>query len=117
MGAGRGNVLFGCKGGISTSSNQLPASLGGCTVGVLVQANYGGVLMVDDIPVGEELAQYFVRDMADDGQADGSVIIVITTDAPLSDRNLTSVASRAVLAFGRTGSPATNGSDDYSVEF
>ena len=117
IGAGRGSVLFGWKGGIGTSSRQLPASLGGYTIGVLVQANYGGVLMVDGIPVGEALGQYFMSDMADDRQADGSVIVVIATDAPLSDRNLTRVASRAMLALGRTGSPATNGSGDYSIAF
>ncbi len=117
IGAGRGSVLFGWKGGIGTSSRQLPTRLGGYTIGVLVQANYGGLLMVDGIPVGEELGQYFMRDLVDDGQADGSVIIVIATDAPLSDRNLTRVASRAMLALGRTGSPATNGSGDYSIAF
>ena len=99
---------------------QLPpitSESGGYTIGVLVQANYGGVLMVDGIPVGEALGQYFMRDIADDRQADGSVIVVIATDAPLSDRNLTRVASRAMLALGRTGSPATNGSGDYSIAF
>ena len=98
--------------------HQLPPITGesrGYTIGVLVQANYGGVLMVDGIPVGEALGQYFMSDMADDRQADGSVIVVIATDAPLSDRNLTRVASRAMLALGRTGSPATNGSGDYSI--
>ena len=117
IGAGRGTILFGWKGGIGTSSRQLPASVGGYTIGVLVQANYGGVLMVDGIPIGQKLGQYFMQDLVDEGQADGSIIIVIATDAPLSDRNLTRMASRAMLALGRTGSPASNGSGDYAIAF
>ena len=88
VGAGTGTQAFGWKGGIGTSSRLLPASLGGYTVGVLVQSNYGGILQMDGLPVGEALSQHYLREhVADDG-ADGSIMMVIATDAPLSDRNL-----------------------------
>ena len=117
VGAGTGTVSFGWKGGIGTSSRKLPTSLGGYTVGVLVQTNYGGILQIDGVPVGEELGQYYLKQELDRGDADGSVIVIIATDAPLSDRNLTRMASRAMLAIGRSGSPATNGSGDYALAF
>jgi len=117
IGAGRGTVSFGWKGGIGTSSRQLPDRLGGYTLGALVQTNYGGILRVDGVPVGEELGQYFMKNVVDRGDADGSVIVVLATDAPLSDRNLERLAARAMLAIGRTGSPATNGSGDYVIAF
>jgi len=117
IGAGRGTVSFGWKGGIGTSSRQLPGQLGGYTLGALVQTNYGGILRIDGVPVGEELGQYFMKDVLDRGDADGSVIVVLATDAPLSDRNLERLAARAMLAIGRTGSPATNGSGDYIIAF
>jgi D-aminopeptidase len=117
VGAGTGTINFGWKGGIGTSSRLLPEKLGGYTVGVLVQTNYGGVLQVDGVPVGLELGQYYLRDALDNGSADGSVIMVVATDAPLSDRNLTRLARRALSAISRTGSPATNGSGDYAVAF
>ena len=117
VGAGRGTVSFGWKGGIGTSSRVLPAELGGFTLGVLVQTNYGGILRVDGAPVGEALGQYFMKDVVDEGDADGSIIVVIATDAPLSERNLRRLGSRAVLAIGRTGSPITNGSGDYVIAF
>ena len=117
VGAGTGTVSFGWKGGIGTSSRRLPTSLGGYTVGVLVQTNYGGILQIDGVPVGEELGQYYLKQELDRGDADGSVIVIIATDAPLSDRNLTRMASRAMLAIGRSGSPATNGSGDYALAF
>ncbi len=117
VGAGTGTVNFGWKGGIGTSSRQLPDKLGGYTVGVLVQTNYGGVLQMDGLPVGKELGQYYLRDAVDRGDADGSIILIVATDAPLSDRNLTRLASRALMAIARTGSPATNGSGDYAVAF
>src|SRR5690606_32039142 len=132
VGAGTGTVAFGWKGGIGTSSRRLPDSLGGWTVGVLVQSNYGGVLQMGGAPVGIELGQYafknavatnaaptrgdlahWTRDPADD-HGDGSVIVVIATDAPLSDRNLRRLASRAMMGLGRTGSSASNGSGDYA---
>ncbi len=126
VGAGTGTVAFGWKGGIGTSSRKLPESLGGWTVGVLVQANFGGVLQVEGTPVGRELDRYAfqnavaaqgnVRGLADD-RGDGSVIIVVATDAPLSDRNLRRLASRGMMGLGRTGSSASNGSGDYVLAF
>lgn len=117
IGAGRGTISFGWKGGIGTSSRILPPELGSFTLGVLVQTNYGGILSVDGKSVGKKLDQYFMRDVVDKGDADGSIIVVIATDAPLSDRNLERLASRAMLAIGRTGSPVTNGSGDYVLAF
>lgn len=117
VGAGAGTINFGWKGGIGTSSRRLPEQLGAYTVGVLVQTNYGGILQMDGIPVGKELNQYYLRDELDNGDADGSVILVVATDAPLSDRNLARLANRALLAIARTGSPVTNGSGDYAVAF
>ena len=117
IGAGRGTISFGWKGGIGTSSRILPPELGSFTLGVLVQTNYGGILSVDGKSVGKKLDQYFMKDVVDKGDADGSIIVVIATDAPLSDRNLERLASRAMLAIGRTGSPVTNGSGDYILAF
>jgi D-aminopeptidase len=117
VGAGTGTVAFGWKGGIGTSSRRLPESLGGYTVGVLVQTNYGGVLDVLGVPVGRALGRHFLHDALDRGDADGSVMIVVATDAPLSDRNLARLARRTFLAVGRTGSPMTNGSGDYAIAF
>lgn len=126
VGAGTGTTAFGWKAGIGTSSRKLPESLGGWTVGVLVQANFGGVLQVAGAPVGRELDRYAfqnavasrenTRGLADD-RGDGSVIIIIATDAPLSDRNLERVASRGMMGLGRTGSSASNGSGDYILAF
>lgn len=117
VGAGTGTVAFGYKGGIGTSSRVLPKSLRGYRVGILVQSNYGGVLSIDGVPVGVRLGTHFLKDAIDAQQADGSVIIVVATDAPLSDRNLKRLAERAFLGIGRTGSPITNGSGDYAVAF
>ena len=133
VGAGTGTVAFGWKGGIGTSSRVLPASLGGWTVGVLVQTNYGGVLQVLGAPVGRELGRYAFRDAiaaapAPTGQedaqdvpagdrGDGSVIVVIATDAPVGERNLGRIAARAMMGLGRTGSSASNGSGDYALAF
>lgn len=117
VGAGTGTITFGWKGGIGTSSRLLPERLGGWTVGVLAQTNYGGVLQIDGIPVGKELGKYYLKGATDSGDADGSIILVLATDAPLSDRNLTRIARRALAAIGRTGSPASNGSGDYAVSF
>ena len=117
VGAGTGTVAFGWKGGIGTSSRRLPAKLGGYTVGVLAQTNYGGVLSVGGVPVGQALGQYFLKDELQSASGDGSVVIVIATDAPLSDRNLERLARRAFLGIARTGSPITNGSGDYAVAF
>ena len=117
VGAGTGTVAFGWKGGIGTSSRRLPAKLGGYTVGVLAQTNYGGVLSVGGVPVGQALGQYFLKDELQSASGDGSVVIVIATDAPLSDRNLERLARRAFLGIARTGSPITSGSGDYALAF
>jgi D-aminopeptidase len=117
VGAGTGTVAFDWKGGIGTSSRRLPKSLGGWTVGVLVQTNFGGVLQVAGVPVGQALGRYFLKTELDKANADGSVIIVLATDAPLSDRNLERLARRAFLGIARTGSPMTNGSGDYAIAF
>lgn len=117
VGAGTGTVAFGWKGGIGTSSRRIPEALGGYTVGVLVQSNFGGVLQILGAPVGRELDQYYLRDALDRGDADGSIMIVVATDAPLESRNLERLAARAILGLARTGSPMTNGSGDYVIAF
>ena len=119
VGAGAGTVAFGWKGGIGTSSRVLPAALGGWTVGVLVQSNFGGILQVLGAPVGRELGQYsFKRDVETPAErGDGSIVMVVATDAPLSDRNLRRLAARAIMGLSRTGSSASNGSGDYVVAF
>lgn len=117
VGAGTGTVAFGWKGGIGTSSRRLPAGLGGYTVGALVQANFGGVLMMDGLPVGRTLGQYYLRERLDRGDADGSVILILATDAPLSDRNLTRLARRGLAGLARTGAAMTDGSGDYALAF
>ncbi len=145
VGAGHGTVMFGWKGGIGTSSRRLPVSLGGYTIGVLVQGNYGGVLQMMGVPIGPLLGRYaFQRDIGtvpgavpravpdaapgpkrppagagDDAaeRGDGSCMIVIATDAPLLSRNLERVAARAVMGLARTGSAASNGSGDYVIAF
>ncbi|HAV78653.1 MAG TPA: aminopeptidase [Anaerolineae bacterium] len=117
VGAGTGTVCFGWKGGIGTSSRVLPKSLGGYTVGALVQSNFGGVLQMDGIPVGKKLGQYYLKDELDDASSDGSIMIVIATDAPLSDRNLKRLAMRGLAGMARTGASMSNGSGDYGIAF
>jgi len=117
VGAGRGTVAFGYKGGIGTSSRLLPARAGGYTVGVLVQTNYGGDLVIAGVPVGRLLRDG--RRETGDGRPseDGSVMIVIATDAPLDSRGLERLASRAFIGIGRTGSSMSNGSGDFAIAF
>jgi D-aminopeptidase len=132
VGAGHGTVMFGWKGGIGTSSRRLPQSLGGYTVGVLVQGNYGGVLQMAGVPVGPLLGRYsFQRDVApvrrppggggpgdpDGERGDGSCMIVVATDAPMLARNLERLGARALFGLARTGSNASNGSGDYVLAF
>lgn len=128
VGAGAGTAAFGWKGGIGTSSRELPRSLGGYTLGVLVQSNFGGVLRMNGAPVGVELGQFSFSNQVDqpdgpspdpdaDPQEWGSIMIVVATDAPLSDRNLERLASRAIMGLARTGSHASNGSGDYVIAF
>jgi D-aminopeptidase len=126
VGAGTGTVAFGFKGGIGTASRKLPARLGGFTVGVLVQSNFGGVLTINGAPVGRELGRYYLKDElaappterpAQQNQPDGSIIMVIATDAPLDARNLNRMAARAMMGLARTGASGSNGSGDYAIAF
>ena len=116
VGAGTGTHCLGFKGGIGTSSRVLPKEKGGYTVGVLVQTNFGGILTIDGVPVGEELDNFYMNNQVP-YTVDGSCMMVIATDAPLSDRNLKRLAKRSFLAFGRVGSFSSNGSGDYSIAF
>jgi D-aminopeptidase len=116
VGAGTGTICFGFKGGIGTASRVLPQGAGGYTVGVLVQSNFGGVLQIDGVPVGEELQKYYMSDVLNDNP-DGSCMIVVATDAPLSARNLERLASRAMLGLAKTGGISSNGSGDYVIAF
>jgi len=125
VGAGTGTVAFGFKGGIGTSSRKLPASLGGFTVGVLVQTNFGGVLTINGAPVGQTLRRYYLKDELEktnpplnpENVADGSIIIVVATNAPVDARNLRRMAARTMLGLARTGASASNGSGDYAIAF
>lgn len=131
VGAGTGTVAFGWKGGIGTSSRKLPANLGSYTVGVLVQTNFGGVLTINGAPVGRELGRFYLKEQLEGrriGQnqnpenavsdwADGSIMMIVATDAPMDHRNLRRMAERAMLGLARTGSPSTNGSGDYVIAF
>ncbi|HEV8157875.1 MAG TPA: P1 family peptidase [Pyrinomonadaceae bacterium] len=133
VGAGTGTIAFGFKGGIGTASRRLPVSLGGYTVGVLVQTNYGGILTIDGAPVGVELGKYYLKEVIEKNEnskqnvsqnkndinvlADGSIIIVIATDAPMDARQLKRMAARSMMGLARTGAAATNGSGDYAVAF
>jgi D-aminopeptidase len=118
LGAGTGTMAFGWKGGIGTSSRVLPRSLGGWTVGALVQTNFGGVLTLDGLPVGEKLGRHpFQAEIGPAGRGDGSCMIVLATDAPLSSRNLERLAQRAILGLARTGSFLSNGSGDFVIAF
>ena len=138
VGAGTGTIAFGWKGGIGTSSRRTPERLGGHTVGVLVQSNFGGILQVLGAPVGQELGRYYLQDETAGTQngipeaavsraggeapgeafpAGGSIMIVIATDAPLDPASLERLAKRAMLAVGRVGSPMTSGSGDYAIAF
>lgn len=115
VGAGTGTICFGWKGGIGTSSRRLPESLGGYTIGVLVQTNFGGSLRIDGAPVGEELGQYYLMDQLKN--ADGSCMMVVATDAPIMTRNLKRLAGRALYGLARTGGIGSNGSGDYVLAF
>ncbi len=123
VGAGTGTICFGFKGGIGTSSRVLPKSLGGYTVGVLVQSNYGGVLEVDGVPIGEMLSQYSFKKAVEEEKSgqdpqlnpDGSCMMVVITDAPVDARNLKRIAKRAMMGLAKTGGIASNGSGDYVI--
>ena len=123
--AGTGTIAFGFKGGIGTASRRVPEASGGYTVGVLVQTNFGGVLTIGAAPVWQELGRYYLRDQieqdavrqGDGDDADGSVIIVVGTDAPVDTRNLERLAARAMFGLARTGAAGSNGSGDYVIAF
>jgi D-aminopeptidase len=127
VGAGTGTSALGFKAGIGTSSRKLPATLGGYTVGVLVQANFGGDLTINGAPVGRELGNFPFRaqmqqargSAAEDDRLrdDGSCMIVVATDAPLSARSLERIGRRAMMGLSRTGSYADNSSGDYVIAF
>ena len=130
VGAGTGTTAFGFKGGIGTASRRLPESLGGYTVGVLVQTNFGGVLTINGAPVGRELGTYYLKDELErtagasgpdhheaQDRANGSVMVVVATDAPLDWRNLHRLAARTMAGIARTGSAFSNGSGDFAVAF
>ncbi len=114
VGAGTGTVAFGWKGGIGTSSRVVRQQGGTWTVGVLVQTNYGGRLVVDGVPVWKTLRP---SDASGQAAADGSCMIVVATDAPLDARDLKRLAARAVFALARTGSTYSNGSGDFAIAF
>jgi D-aminopeptidase len=116
VGAGTGTMCFQFKGGIGTASRKLPASMGGYTVGVLVQTNFGGVLQIDGVPVGEELGKFYLADQLNKKE-DGSCMIVVATDAPIDSRNLARLAKRAFMGLAKTGGIAHNGSGDYVIAF
>ena len=111
VGAGTGTIAFDFKGGIGTASRRLPAKLGGYTIGVLVQSNFGGILTIAGAPVGKELGKYYLK------QELGSIMIVIATDAPVDARNLKRMGARAIMGLARTGAAGTNGSGDYAIAF
>ena len=120
VGAGRGTVAFGWKGGIGSASRALPERLGGWTVGVLVQTNFGGVLQIAGAPVGQELGRYYLKEVSEGpvpDRGDGSIMIVVATDAALTHRNLERLSHRALAGLARTGSSMTNGSGDYVITF
>ena len=134
VGAGTGTIAFDFKGGIGTSSRKLPSNLGGHTIGVLVQTNFGGVLSINGAPVGRELGHYYLKkelenpsadlnktkpvaDQRTFSSADGSIIIIIATDAPVDARNLKRMGERAMLGLARTGGIGSNGSGDYAIAF
>ena len=124
IGAGTGTVAFGWKGGIGTASRKLPQNLGGYTVGVLVQTNFGGILTINGAPIGRELGKYYLKEQLSstnlslsDRSPDGSIIIVIATDAPIDHRNLNRLAARSMLGLARTGAAGSNGSGDYAIAF
>ena len=116
VGAGTGTICFGFKGGIGTSSRVLPESLGGYTIGVLVQTNYGGILEIDGVQVGQCLHKHdFINHVRKSENVDGSCMMVVITDAPLDARNLERVAKRAMMGMAKTGGIASNGSGDYVI--
>ena len=121
VGAGTGTIAFSWKGGIGTSSRVVSTAPAQWTVGVLVQSNYGGRLVIDGVPVWRELRPN-PRSPVDQGTsspvaADGSCMIIVATDAPVDARDLKRLAARAIFALARTGSTYSNGSGDFAIAF
>ena len=116
IGAGTGVRCMGWKGGIGSSSRSLPDNLGGYTVGVLVQTNFGGSLTIAGVPVGRELGRYYLKDQVREHEH-GSCIVIVATDAPLDSRRLERLARRAPLGLAAAGSPISHGSGDYVLAF
>jgi D-aminopeptidase len=112
VGAGTGTICFQYKGGIGTASRVISKAFGGYTVGVLVQTNFGGVFELNGVPIAKELDNY-PRSYTYD--VDGSCMIIVMTDAPLSPRNLERLAKRAIMGLAKTGGIASNGSGDYVI--
>ncbi|MFQ5350027.1 MAG: P1 family peptidase [Thermoanaerobaculia bacterium] len=122
VGAGAGTVCFGFKGGIGSASRRLAEGQGGWTVGVLVQTNFGGPLRISGLPervLNTPLGELLRRQATDgiEANADGSLMIVVATDAPLDHRNLKRLARRALFGMARTGGYGSNGSGDYVIAF
>lgn len=125
VGAGTGTIAFSWKGGIGTASRRLPSSLGGYTVGVLVQTNFGGNLIIAGVPIGKELGKTYPAVASSENEfskpalptPDGSCMMIVATDAPIDHRNLLRLAARAMMGLARTGSSETNGSGDYVIAF
>ncbi len=117
VGAGTGTRALGFKGGIGTASRVLPKEAGSYKVGVLVQTNFGGSLMINGAPVGRELLKSSFSSSIPYDEDEGSCMIVIATNAPLSNRNLKRMAKRVDHAFGRVGAYSSNGSGDYVIIF
>ncbi|MFQ5662834.1 MAG: P1 family peptidase [Terriglobia bacterium] len=115
VGAGTGTVAFGFKGGIGTASRRLPEALGSYTVGVVVQTNFGGILTIDGVPVGEELGHHLYPEYVEPHS--GSCMIVVATDAPLDARQLKRLGRRALAGMARTGADFSHGSGDYVIAF
>jgi D-aminopeptidase len=116
VGAGTGTMCYDFKGGIGTSSRRLPSPRGGYTVGVLVQTNHGGVLMINGFPAGVKLGTYYMQKEIEP-KSEGSCLVVVATNAPLDSRNLKRLAKRALLGIARTGGFYSNASGDYAIAF
>ncbi len=121
VGGGTGMICYEFKGGTGTSSRKLPAKLGGWTVGALVQSNFGRryQLTVAGVPIGQHLKEdaFFTNGENPFRQEDGSLIVVLATDAPLLPHQLKRLAKRASLGMARTGSLGGNGSGDIFLAF
>lgn len=115
VGAGTGTKAFNFKAGIGTASRKLSENMGGYTVGVIVQSNFGGLLNINGVEVGKALGGFPYQKEIE--SADGSIMMVVATDAPLDARNLERLAKRAFMGMAKTGGVASNGSGDFVIAF